>query len=148
MKAKLAWSIVARDDPFKPEGLADFAFCNAVEDFRLNRALDRISQFNAQGEGDVDASGTAKLTKKASGWHVDMNATGLARLDNGRYYEAWLKNAAGTLVPIGTFNDARDLELWAGVSPVDYPTLTVTIEAADGNETSSGRRVLIGTIIR
>ncbi|PZR77000.1 MAG: hypothetical protein DLM73_00890, partial [Chthoniobacterales bacterium] len=61
VKAKLAWSLVARDDPFKPEGLADFAFCNAVEDFRLNRALDRISQFNAQGEADVDASGTAKI---------------------------------------------------------------------------------------
>jgi uncharacterized protein YfaS (alpha-2-macroglobulin family) len=61
VKAKLTWSLVARDDPFKPEGLDDFAFGNAVEDFRLNRALDRISQFNAQGETDVDASGVAKV---------------------------------------------------------------------------------------
>jgi uncharacterized protein YfaS (alpha-2-macroglobulin family) len=61
VKAKLTWSLIARDDAFKPEGLEDFAFCNAIEDFRLNRALDRISQFNAQGEGDVDASGTAKI---------------------------------------------------------------------------------------
>jgi hypothetical protein len=38
--------------------------------------------------------------------------------------------------------------LWAGVSPVDFPTLTVTIEAADGNQASSGRRVLLGTISR
>ena len=50
MKAKLTWSLVARDIPFKPEGLDEFAFCNGTEDFRLNRALDRISQFNAQGE--------------------------------------------------------------------------------------------------
>ena len=61
VKAKLTWSLVARDDAFKPEGLEDFAFCNAIEDFRLNRALDRISQFNAQGEADVDASGVAKI---------------------------------------------------------------------------------------
>jgi uncharacterized protein YfaS (alpha-2-macroglobulin family) len=61
VKAKLVWSLVARDDPFKPEGLGDFAFCNAIDDFRVNRALDRISQFNAQGEVDVDASGTARV---------------------------------------------------------------------------------------
>jgi uncharacterized protein YfaS (alpha-2-macroglobulin family) len=62
VKAKLTWSLVARDDAFKPEGLADFGFCNAVDDFRLNRALDRISQFNAQGEVNIDANGVARVT--------------------------------------------------------------------------------------
>jgi len=61
VKAKLTWSLVARDISFKPEGLDDFAFCNGTEDFRLNRALDRISQFNAQGEADLDAGGLAKI---------------------------------------------------------------------------------------
>jgi Anti-sigma-K factor rskA len=94
----------------------------------------------------VHASGQATLTKTASGWRIVVHASGLARLDLGRYYQAWLKNGSGTLVPVGTFNDARDVTLWAGVSPVDFPTLTVTIEAADGNQASSGRRVLLGTI--
>jgi len=62
VKAKLVWSLVARDDAFKPEGLADFAFCNAIEDFRVNKALDRISQFNSQGETNIDAAGTAKIS--------------------------------------------------------------------------------------
>jgi hypothetical protein len=92
------------------------------------------------------ATGNASLTKTDSGWHIVLHATGLTRLDNGRYYQAWLKNAAGTLVPIGTFNDGRNVTLWAGVSPVDFPTLTITIESADGNQASSGRRVLVGTI--
>jgi Anti-sigma-K factor rskA len=92
------------------------------------------------------ATGKASLTQTDSGWHIVLHATGLTRLDNGRYYQAWLKNAAGTLVPIGTFNDGRNVTLWAGVSPVDFPTLTITIEAADGNQASSGRRVLVGTI--
>jgi uncharacterized protein YfaS (alpha-2-macroglobulin family) len=62
VKAKLTWSLVARDDVFKPEGLADFAFCNAIDDFRLNKALDRISQFNGQGEANIDADGNAKIS--------------------------------------------------------------------------------------
>jgi hypothetical protein len=95
-----------------------------------------------------DAHGEASLTQTASGWRVVLHATGLPRLDHGRYYQAWLKNAAGTLVPIGTFNDARSVTLWSGVSPVDFPTLTVTIEAADGHQASSGRRVVVGTITR
>ncbi len=61
VKAKLTWSLVARDISFKPAGLDDFAFCNGTDDFRLNRALDRISQFNAQGEADLDATGVAKI---------------------------------------------------------------------------------------
>jgi len=60
-KAKLTWSLVARDDVFKPEGLDDFVFCNGTEDFRLNRALDRISQFNAQGDVDLDSTGLARV---------------------------------------------------------------------------------------
>lgn len=62
VKAKLTWSLVARDDSFRPEGLSDFAFCNAIEDFRLNKALDRVSQFNAQGDIDLAPDGTAKIS--------------------------------------------------------------------------------------
>ncbi|HEX8076896.1 MAG TPA: MG2 domain-containing protein, partial [Chthoniobacterales bacterium] len=61
VKAKLTWSLVARDESFRPPGLSDFAFCNAIDDFRLNKALDRISQANAQGEVQIDANGSAKI---------------------------------------------------------------------------------------
>jgi len=61
VKAKLTWSLVARDDAFRPEGLGDFAFCNTIDDFRLNKALDRVSQFNAQGNAEIAADGTAKI---------------------------------------------------------------------------------------
>ena len=50
------------------------------------------------------------------------------------------------LVPVGTFNDARKVTLWAGVPPTAFPTLTVTRQRADGNPASSGERVLIGTL--
>jgi ferric-dicitrate binding protein FerR (iron transport regulator) len=91
------------------------------------------------------ASGEATMTKTSSGWRIELNATGLPRRDGARFYEAWLRNAAGVLVPIGTFNDGRDVTLWAGVSPKDFPTLTVTRERADGDQASSGEKVLVGT---
>jgi Anti-sigma-K factor rskA len=92
------------------------------------------------------ASGSATLTKTDSGWRIELDATGLPRLDTGRFYQAWLRNEDGTLIPIGTFNEGTDVVLWAGVRPPDFPTLTVTEEAADGDQGSSGVRVLVGTI--
>jgi hypothetical protein len=92
------------------------------------------------------ATGTAHVKRFASGWRVMLDATGLPRLDNGEYYQAWLKDAAGTLVPIGTFNEGADVVLWAGVSPETFSTLTVTKEQADGNQDSSKQLVLSGTI--
>jgi hypothetical protein len=93
------------------------------------------------------AHGRAVATKMESGWQFKLSATGLPRLAGGRYYEAWLKNAAGTLVPIGTFNDARQVTLWSGVTVTQFRTLTVTAQRA-GNPAPSGLRVLVGTIRR
>jgi hypothetical protein len=93
-----------------------------------------------------DATGEATLTKTSSGWRIELDATRLPRLDGGRFYEAWLRNAAGVLVPVGTFNEGRKVTLWAGVSPKDFTTLTVTRERADGDQASSGEKVLVGTV--
>ena len=93
-----------------------------------------------------DASGDATLTKTSSGWRIELDATELPRLENGRYYQAWLRNTAGVLVPIGTFNEGRRVTLWAGVSPKNFTTLTVTRERADGDQTSSGEKVLVGRV--
>jgi hypothetical protein len=92
------------------------------------------------------ARGEATLTKTSSGWRIELDATGLPRLQEGRFYEAWLRNTAGVLVPIGTFNEGRDVTMWAGVSPKDFRTLTVTREQADGEQASSGEKVLVGTV--
>jgi Anti-sigma-K factor rskA, C-terminal len=92
------------------------------------------------------ARGDATLTKTSSGWRIKLDATGLPHLEGGRFYEAWLRNGAGVLVPIGTFNDGRDVTLWAGVSPKDFTTLSVTREQADGDQGSSGEKVLVGIV--
>ena len=89
----------------------------------------------------------ARSVQTDSGWRIEIDATGLPRLDDGRFYQAWLKGDDDVLVPIGTFNEPREVVLWAGVSPRRFPTLTVTEEEADGDQASSGRRVLVGTIV-
>jgi anti-sigma-K factor RskA len=92
------------------------------------------------------ASGEATLTRTTSGWRIHLDATGLPRLAGDRFYEAWLRSPAGVLVPVGTFNEARNVTLWAGVSPAGYRVLTVTRERADGNQASSGQKVLAGPV--
>jgi hypothetical protein len=92
------------------------------------------------------ANGRARVFAEESGLRIELNATGLPRRDGGLYYQAWLRDAAGNLVPIGTFHDGDHVTLWAGVSLAEFPTLTITEEQADNDQASSGRRVLIGTV--
>ncbi len=91
--------------------------------------------------------GDATLEETTQGWRIELNVTGLSRRDNQQYYyEAWLKNAAGILVPVGTFNQGPSVTLWAGVSPVDFPTLTVTEQQVGRSQASSGKVVLAGLV--
>lgn len=91
------------------------------------------------------ASGSVTLTKTVSGWKIQLHATGLPRRDNGAYYEAWVKDSTGALVPVGTFNQPDDVTLWAGVPPASHPTFTVTRQLANGDPASTGQVVLLGT---
>jgi len=130
-------------------GVAAAALIAVAVTFSLRSTGSSSPQFSmALAATDVapGAKGDATLTKTNSGWRIELDASGLPRLDGGRFYQAWLRNAAGVLVPIGTFNEGQKVTLWAGVSPVDFPTLTITQEQADGDQASSGQRVLVGTV--
>jgi anti-sigma-K factor RskA len=106
--------------------------------------------YEAQLSATASAPGahaSADITRNDAGFQITLDANGLPALRAGEYYQAWLKNAAGTLVPIGTFSSSDgSVTLWSGASPKDFPTLTVTIEATDNDPTSSGRRVLEGEV--
>jgi hypothetical protein len=108
---------------------------------------DEPVQFTASLAGTrlaPDAVADVTLTKTDSGWKIELHATGLPRRTDGEFYQAWLKNDAGRLVPIGTFNEGADVTLWSGVGPGTFPTLTITEELADDNQASSGQVVLVG----
>jgi anti-sigma-K factor RskA len=118
-------------------GLLVFSSGTSTQRFRAELAASNLAP---------GATGEATLTKTSSGWRIELNATGRPRLAGGRFYEAWLRNDAGVLVPIGTFNDGRKVTLWAGVSPEEFTTLTVTREQSNGDQGSSGEKVLVGTV--
>jgi hypothetical protein len=108
------------------------------------------ADFEAQLDATVLAPGahaTADITRTNAGFRIVLDARGLPTLDAGNYYQAWLKDERGTLVPIGTFSssDGR-VTLWSGVSPKNFPALSVTIESTDNHQTSSGHRVLTGRV--
>jgi anti-sigma-K factor RskA len=94
------------------------------------------------------AHASAEVYRNAAGFHVTLDASGLAKLPNGEYYQAWLKNSSNVLVPIGSFSSSDGkVTLWSGVSPREFNTMSVTIEATDGNQASSGKRVLVGAVL-
>ena len=62
---------------------------------RSGSSSERFQAALAATELAPDASGQATLTKTSSGWRVELDASGLPRLDTGRFYEAWLRNGAG-----------------------------------------------------
>jgi hypothetical protein len=112
---------------------------------------DSTTQFALELNGTELAQGaraSGEVRSTDSGFRITLDAEGLPPLGDGEFYQAWLKNAAGTLVPIGTFSSSDDqVTLWSGVSPDEYSTMTVTIEAADNQQGSSGRRVLEGPVV-
>jgi Anti-sigma-K factor rskA, C-terminal len=93
------------------------------------------------------AHASAGVMQSDAGFRVVLDAHELPQLPEGRYYQAWLKNAQGIGVPIGTFSSSQDyVTLWAGASPDEFPIISVTIEAADDNQASSGQAVLVGQL--
>jgi len=114
--------------------------------FSSGTSSERFQAALAATDLQPGARADATLIKTASGWRIELNATGLPRLAGGRFYEAWLRDGAGVLVPVGTFNEGPRVTLWAGVSPTSFTTLTVTRERADGDQASSGEKVLTGRV--
>lgn len=96
-------------------------------------------------------SGEAQLTAVSSGVKIELKVPGLPRRDGGEFYQVWLKSCDGTqLVPAGSFHELDDAVAWAGVSPDDFPLITVTKEVVappkDAAQGSSGEVVVAGAV--
>lgn len=95
------------------------------------------------------AGASAAITRDDSGFRISLRAHGLPRLPRGGYYQAWLRNDAGTRVPIGTFSSSdAPVTLWSGVSPATFTTMTITIESVDDDQAPSRRVVVAGPVHR
>ncbi len=61
-KAQLAWSVRAMDERFSPTGFEDFVFTEALFDWRLQQKLGGEPRFSVQGNADIGADGTSKVS--------------------------------------------------------------------------------------
>jgi hypothetical protein len=95
------------------------------------------------------AHGEAEIVSTPSGFKITLDTEGLAPAPRGDYYQAWLKDADGDLVTVGTFHargGGHAIVLWSGVDPDDFDLLTVTLQRVGGGAESSGQVVLAGPL--
>lgn len=95
-----------------------------------------------------DATAVAELSDRPSGLRIRLDVEGLPPAPAGSFYEAWVRNDDGG-ISAGTFHlrgGDGSIELWAGVSADDFPTMTVTLEDVAGGPESSGQVVLVGSL--
>lgn len=113
---------------------------------------------SAADEGDVavalegfgpaeQADARATVTELDNGVRIVLELADLPPAPAGTFYEATLSRPDGVEVTAGSFHmrggDGR-VGLWAGVSPIDYPVLTVSLQDVD--DADADTMVLSGTI--
>lgn len=123
--------------------LAGFAFVSAGDDDPEGVVL-------ALEGTDIapDATAEAVVAPLPAGTRIVLDVSGLPPAEPGTYYEAWMRVDAEIGVSAGTFHlrggDAT-IELWSGVTPTEYPLITVTLQS-EAQPESSGAVVLAGLL--
>ena len=114
-----------------------------------DRGGDQGNGFAIEGtELAPSASATAMVDDLPAGASIRLDVRGLPPAQPGTFYEAWVKGDAGA-VTVGTFHMRGGddwVYLWSGVDLARYPTLAVTLEKEDNDQSSSGQVVLTGRI--
>lgn len=92
------------------------------------------------------ATAEADLDDTPQGLRILLDVTGLPPAEPGTYYQAWVRSETDG-ISAGTFHlrgGDGSIELWAGVSHLDYPIITVTLQREGDGPESSGQVVLRG----
>ena len=98
-----------------------------------------------------DVGGSIDVTSFDSGLRIDLEAPGLPRRDDGKFYEGWVRTADGDLLSVGTFHEGSNVTLWAGVELDRIELFMITLEeAVGGNDSGQGSsdEVVLRTAIR
>jgi hypothetical protein len=98
------------------------------------------------------AGTTGRAVIGIHGDRVDLAGAGLPPSRSGTHYEAWLQDAAGHMVSMGSFTVGLDgrvtAEMTIAADATRYRIVDVSLERDDGNPAHSGRSVLRGAITR
>lgn len=88
-------------------------------------------------------TGSAELVEGDGSYRLRLDTTGLGAIDG--YYEVWLLNEGVTgLISLGPLREDGVYDLPAGIDPVEFPVVDVSIEPLDGDPAHSSDSVLRG----
>jgi hypothetical protein len=97
-----------------------------------------------------DVGGDAEFTATGSGLSIGVDAPSLPPLEGDNFYEGWVHTTDGHAIPVGTFHEGAEVELWAAVELDEVQEFTITREQAEEPESiehrSSGDVVLQATL--
>ncbi|MEV6301900.1 anti-sigma factor [Actinoplanes sp. NPDC051861] len=131
---RMAWAI-----PTAVVAAAVFTFAVLAVDRALVQQPDG-EPFAAAGTTLApQATATGEIVAEPGGFSITIQPERLPAAAPGSYYAAWLTGPAGK-VPIGSFHWRRTgapIELWSGVDPAAYPTLSITLQAEGDPPTPS-----------
>jgi hypothetical protein len=94
--------------------------------------------------------GEAEFEETDAGVSIALAAPSLPPLEGESFYEGWVHTMDGHAIPVGTFHQGDEVELWAAVDLDEVQEFTVTREHAEepasAEHRSSGEVVLTATI--
>ena len=140
-RPRLLWAVPAAAAAAAVFAVGVIAADRWVTDLRLD-----AETYQAAGTDLApDATADIAITETGSGFAIRFDPQGLPAAAEGSYYAAWLRDADGLTVPIGTFHGREaggSIELWSGVDPAGYEALTVTLQSVDAPVLPSGPAVM------
>jgi anti-sigma-K factor RskA len=87
-----------------------------------------------------------RATIEVRGSEAELRGTGMPPSGPHDYYEAWLQDRSGRMVPMGTFRVGRDgsvdAQMAVAVDLSRYDLVDVSLEPDDGNPAHSNRSVM------
>ncbi len=116
--------------------------------FVITRGEDRPGATTLALHGLAGVPGRASLT--IAGAQAELRGSGMPPSGAHDYYEAWLGDARGRMVPMGTFRVRRDgtvdARMTVAVDLRRYRLVDVSLEPDDGNPAHSSRSVMRATL--
>jgi hypothetical protein len=139
-RPRLVWTVPAAAAAAAVFAAGVLAADRYVADLRLGSET-----YEAAGtELAPGATADIAITETGSGFAIMLDPRGLPAAAEGSYYAAWLRDADGVTVPIGSFHgrEGGSIELWSGVDPADFEAITVTLQSVGTPVLPSGPAVL------
>jgi hypothetical protein len=118
---------------------------------RTPEPAEQVLALAPSADAPAGSAGSARVEERADGTRIVLEVQGLAPAPADEYYEVWMQEDGDDQgVSAGSFHlrggGHERIELWSGVTPDEYPVVTVTLEHEDDGGGRSTRVLLSGRV--